>query len=154
MDEKKVRRHVIFIIFIVAFIAIYNTKFSFDMFDASYYRPIYKSLNITNGTEYHGTFKTYSEQPNGDEEDDLKYAVVEYETERGKKTVVSKLSEDRRKTALGTDVIVLDNGSKAVIQQDLVELEDICKSGTSKKVFLYVFVPAAIGIYILINKFR
>ena len=154
MDEQRIRKHVICIIIMIVIFIIYDMSFAAEMMDADYYRHIYNKVNITNGKEYHGTVTGYSDLPNGDDDDTLQYAVVSYETERGSKKVTSSFPEKDRKAALGSDVVVLDNGSRAVIQQDLTELQNAYKDGKAKKLFIAIFMIAATGIYILINKFR
>lgn len=154
MDEQRIKKHIVFAIIMIAIFVIYDTNFAAVMMNAGYYRDIYNKVNITNGKEYHGTVTDYCDLPNGAEDEDLRYAVVSYETERGAKKVTSSFPERDRKASLGSDVIVLDNGSRAVIQQDLTELQNAYKDGKSKKLFITIFMIAAIGIYILINKFR
>lgn len=88
-------------------------------------------LEINNAEEYHGTCTGYEEREQvfDDDTDDygkriVQYPVVQYKTSDGTvKTVVSCLTDSERGKTLDKDVVVLDNGSEAVILQDQLDLK-------------------------------
>ncbi|MBP0971923.1 MAG: hypothetical protein IKX57_05295 [Oscillospiraceae bacterium] len=122
MEENRARR----ILFAIVIIFVGNTILGILFFgkgtDALYYVLKRHEIRIENGTEYIGTPRGYTSREISTEygSQTQYYQSVSYTTEDGtEKTVVSSMTDEDRGDTLPECVIVLDNGERAVIQEDL-----------------------------------
>lgn len=119
------------------------------------------SLEINNAEEYHGTFSGYEDTEqlvDIDADEDVKrivkYPVVQYQTSDGQvKTVTSRLTDAERGRKLEDDVIVLDNGSDAVILQDRLDLKRaLMKSIICDVLMIAIIIIAIIPVIVIAKK--
>ena len=119
------------------------------------------SLEINNAEEYHGTCTGYEEREQffDDDTDDygkriVQYPVVQYKTSDGTvKTVVSCLTDSERGKTLDKDVVVLDNGSEAVILQDRIDLKRaMMKSIICDVLMIAIMIIAIIPVIVIARK--
>lgn len=155
MEENRARRILLTIVIIFVGNTILGILFFGKGVDAIFYLLKRHEIRIENGTEYIGTPRGYTsrEIPTEYGSQTQYYQVVSYTAADGtEKKVVSSMTDDDRGDALPESVIVLDNGERAVIREDLDAMQHHINIGLIAVLSRVVFTLGTVIVSLIIGK--
>lgn len=155
MEENKAQRILLTIVIILIGNFILRLVFFGKGVDALFYVMKRHEIMIENGTEYVGTPMGYSqcEVPTDYGSQTQYYQIVRYVTKNGEeKSAASSMTDEERGGPLPESVLVVDNGERAVIQEDLDAMQEHILIGVIAVLIRVVFTLGAIIVSWIIGK--